>query len=1047
MRPLEESLHLYTARDGVRHNPMGRISAIYDVLFDAMARQVHTFLLSTAAEGLSWSQVLDEGRKFYKEQRDHFLKYIKHPEALAELNIDPLTEDPSSPWNTIRQDEIVRAEIQQDVQRLPDEASYHENQTQAIILDILFMYCKLNPERGGYRQGMHELLAPILYVIEQDAVDPTTLPAGTPLDDALVKTLDHSYIEHDAFTLFSKLMEQAQSFYEVKDAVTTPGSSLRHSKFAEQSSAIVERSKFIHEICLQKVDPELATHLTNIEILPQIFLIRWIRLLFSREFPFEQFLVLWDTIFAVDPTLELIDLICVAMLIRIRWDLLEADYSVCLQLLLKYPPPSGAHGPHTFVDDALYLKDHLSPSGGSSLIMKYTGRMPTISSPPQTSRAGTPNFRGFNSFRHRAPGSRTPISSPSRFLQQQGGMEALFQGAAKGAKGVFEKGEKLGINQAVRDAMGEIKRNINEARSAPRSPQPLANEDEATRSLAALERRNQHLAAMLDETVNNLKALSASNLDDKAKSLELIEIAAAKVQFVKIYLDDSSIEVPILQSPPPEESLREVTVAETTIVHPEPVSAAPAGVDISGLQISESKSTAESEVARPSSPDRMDIVSPDDNNPPNSLAPTRPAPVPTRSTLAQSSFSWMLEPDESGPSKASLTSNKSPPPQHKKKLSNSASREKNAFLFGEVAESRIPLNSHEIFGLEPLKKLKNAKDEKKTDEDQFCVLPEDYLVQAQWAVDQFETALYNHDLTTADFRRKLEVENEVESWAVEFDGNIQEDQFNQYDWIGLKLTDIFRFLPPESPFPEADCKTVMNILHKMFLTVANSDTRLGIKVAIPKRNACLDQLKAIASMIWLLDPLLGDIRPPHCGPGSIHSLGLQYTNLIRDRPINLQTELASTIQVEDPWNNRLSPNRRPLELLSDPGELRRPKYNHEADRILSAGSIEELIRLLGIKIQDARNFPHARPAYRFFIDRESETIDIKFNQHCGTLNIIEILRWTTLCVELIQHCLDKSGIFLYESYPGLNYHSTILIFSKSRIWKRCPDISNLKQKP
>lgn len=240
---------------------------------------------------MSWSQVLDDERKLYAEKRDHFLKYIKHPEALAELNIDPLTEDPSvrptklernrltdlydmqkSPWNTIRQDEVVRAEIQQDVQRLPDEASYHEDQTQSIILDILFMYCKLNPERGGYRQGMHELLAPILHVIEQDAVDPTTLPEEIPLDDALIKTLDHSFIEHDAFVLFSKLMERAQSFYEVKDVIPAPGSSLRPPKFAEQSSAIVERSKFIHEVCLQKVDPELATHLTNIEILPQIFL-------------------------------------------------------------------------------------------------------------------------------------------------------------------------------------------------------------------------------------------------------------------------------------------------------------------------------------------------------------------------------------------------------------------------------------------------------------------------------------------------------------------------------------------------------------------------------------------------------------------------------------------------------------------------------------------------------------------------------------------------------------------------------------------------------
>ncbi|EGU81824.1 hypothetical protein FOXB_07619 [Fusarium oxysporum f. sp. conglutinans Fo5176] len=684
MRPLQESLaslrssrwretqsqgaHLGDLRRAVRYNGPASpcISGCRSLCWK-------TFLLSTAAEGLSWSQVLDDERKLYAEKRDHFLKYIKHPEALAELNIDPLTEDPSSPWNTIRQDEVVRAEIQQDVQRLPDEASYHEDQTQSIILDILFMYCKLNPERGGYRQGMHELLAPILHVIERDAVDPTTLPEEIPLDDALVKTLDHSFIEHDAFVLFSKLMERAQSFYEVKDVIPAPGSSLRPPKFAEQSSAIVERSRFIHEVCLQKVDPELATHLTNIEILPQIFLI-------------------------------------------IRWDLLEADYSVCLQLLLKYPPPSGAHGPHTFVDDALYLRDHLSPSGGSSLIMKYTGKMPTLSSPPQTSRAGTPSFRGFNSFKHRGPGPRPQISSPSRFLQQQGGMEALFQGAAKGAKGVYERGEKLGINQAVRDAMGEIKRNLNEARSAPRSPQPLVNDQESARSLVALERRNQQLAAMLDETVDNLKAISASNLDDKAKSLELIEIAAAKVQFVKIYLDDSSMEVPALQSPPPEDSPQEVAVAETTIVQPEPVSVASTEVDISALQISESKKSPESESARPPSSDRMDIVAHDDGKSANSLAPSRPAPVPTRSTLAQSSFSWMLEPDESGSSKASPASNKSPPPQHKKKMSNSVSREKNAFLFGEVTESRNPLNSDEIFGLEPLKKLKNATDEEKTKE-------------------------------------------------------------------------------------------------------------------------------------------------------------------------------------------------------------------------------------------------------------------------------------------------------------------------------------------
>ncbi|KAH7162581.1 rab-GTPase-TBC domain-containing protein [Dactylonectria estremocensis] len=669
------------------------------------------FLLSSPSAGMSWSHTLDTGRRLYTEKHQHFLKFIQHPEALAELTIDPLADDPDSPWNTVRQDEIIRAEIKQDVQRLPDEASYHQPHTQAMIIDVLFMYCKINPERGGYRQGMHELLAPMVYAIQEDALDLSTVSSDATLDDVFLNTLDATFIEHDAFVLFARVMEHAQFFYEIKEPPTdsTPG-----LKISEQSSAIVERSKFIHEVCLHKVDPELAAHLTNIEILPQIFLIRWVRLLFSREFPFEQFLVLWDTIFAVDPSLELIDLICVAMLTRIRWELLEADYSVCLQLLLKYPPPAQPHGPHTFVDDALYLKNHLTPSGGASLILKYTGKMPNVSSPPnKSSRSATPNSRGFNSLRNRGFGQKSPIPSPSRFIQQQGGMEALFQGAAKGAMGVLERGEKLGINQAVRDAMGEIKRNINEARHTALSPRQLLNDEGAVQGLVALERRNRQLAAMLDETVNNLKALSASSLSDKAKSLELLEIAAAKVQFVKIYLEDSSMEVPILDSSLAEkEGQLHVVVDSAATEGPESgiEPSATADFDIAALKITEENSALKKdEKSLPPTPDLMDTST--DNVPTDPLAAksvtvSRPqAPVPTRSTLAQSSFSWMLEPDEPGSSQPSAATKKTPVSQQKKRISNSHNRERNAFLFGEVtsnSEGRNPLSSDEIFGLEPI---------------------------------------------------------------------------------------------------------------------------------------------------------------------------------------------------------------------------------------------------------------------------------------------------------------------------------------------------------
>lgn len=165
-----------------------------------------------------------------------------------------------SPWNTLREDETLRAEILQDVQRLPDEPFYHEPRTQTLILDILFIYCKLNPDVGGYRQGMHELLAPIVYVLEQDAINLSRATLDGSVDSTMVEMLDASFLEHDAFALFSKLMDRAKCFYETGDT----------SNAAQ--SPIVEKSQHIHEVLLYNVDPDLSNHLKNIEVLPQIFL-------------------------------------------------------------------------------------------------------------------------------------------------------------------------------------------------------------------------------------------------------------------------------------------------------------------------------------------------------------------------------------------------------------------------------------------------------------------------------------------------------------------------------------------------------------------------------------------------------------------------------------------------------------------------------------------------------------------------------------------------------------------------------------------------------
>lgn len=45
---------------------------------------------------------------------------------------------------------------------------------------------------------------------------------------------------------------------------------------------------------------------------------RWLRLLFTRECSMDDAMVLWDGLFACDPSFDLAPWICVAMLMRIR---------------------------------------------------------------------------------------------------------------------------------------------------------------------------------------------------------------------------------------------------------------------------------------------------------------------------------------------------------------------------------------------------------------------------------------------------------------------------------------------------------------------------------------------------------------------------------------------------------------------------------------------------------------------------------------------------------------------------------------------------------
>jgi TBC1 domain family protein 5 len=444
-------------------------------------------------------------------------------------------------------------------------------------------------------------------------------------------------------------------------------------------------------------------------------------------------------------------MVCVAMLLRIRWDrkmpsrdfltftnfhhkVIDANYSFALMLLLKYPPPDAQHGPQTFVDDAIYLRDNFSAAGGAKIISKYSGKAPSVDS--SDSRPGTPLGQALSPKRQFGR-TRSPLPSPARFLQQQGGIEALFQGATKG---VFDRGERLGINQAVRDAVGEVKKNMqglqaSRANSANRRTSDVmrwsldeGKQVPASRaSVSAINARNKQLAHMLGQAMTDLRAVSLAPDGDKETYVKAMDLAIAKVEFVKVYLEDATIPLPEVSSPATESANttplppRQGTLHSTSKPTPDlptpdsgvhtpitELTTKPLQVTPTPDNVSSAKELSTEEnvipavnVPAPSTPAEIDT-------------PARPkAPVPTRSTIAQSSFSWMLEPD----STSSPVLNSSPPKssspflKSSRKPTSGPKREKAAFLFGEEGgepSARIAslVDVEEAFNLRTMKDSK-----------------------------------------------------------------------------------------------------------------------------------------------------------------------------------------------------------------------------------------------------------------------------------------------------------------------------------------------------
>ena len=334
--------------------------------------------------------------------------------------------------------------------------------------------------------------------------------------------------------------------------------------------------------------------------------------------------------------------------------MMEADYSTALTLVLRYPSPVAPELPATFVTDAIYIRDNPTFAGGKHVVVKYSNRAPTP--PIQKQRVPKPSRKN------------SPLTSSTRFLQT-GQLESIVQDVAKN---MLSQGERWGVNRAVRDAVVDIKKNVQGFQHSQH--QQWAAQESARE--AELVRRSRELSKKLKaddvrrKKLEKLLQLSIEELEKDDLSTEQKKVSLARLKHVRECLSDSTKTADYTPSAAPSPETHPVAASVPTTpsspIAKSPLSGHPSPSSTSGIHTSISQPTQKTKSTPPSLPSLAPPPKPQKVpiSPPGSFVKTsfknnsdpdflthRP-----RASLAQSSFSWMLGDDPAAKTKTAFVS-------------------------------------------------------------------------------------------------------------------------------------------------------------------------------------------------------------------------------------------------------------------------------------------------------------------------------------------------------------------------------------------------------
>ena len=323
---------------------------------------------------IDWVEIISKLRIKYNKKKKKYFSVKKYKGDPLSGGINNINKKNERNFNTLYEENELRRIINLDIIRTYQNINlFSQENIKKILLNILFIWSRENDDIS-YRQGMNDLLAililcfyPYYFPLEDNENKITKDEIINYINTTDKKELyknslkiykyfhDESEIECDLFYAFDSLMKKGmKNLFNPKLIQKNDPEYKLYEIFSDMYKDDIEeeKSNFISRRCfllinekLKKIDEELFLYLKKIDINCGAFLQKWLRCILCREFDLNQVFILWDVILVQDflneknqkYSLDFMDSICLAMIIRLRKYILQRDQNDCFSLLFKYP--------------------------------------------------------------------------------------------------------------------------------------------------------------------------------------------------------------------------------------------------------------------------------------------------------------------------------------------------------------------------------------------------------------------------------------------------------------------------------------------------------------------------------------------------------------------------------------------------------------------------------------------------------------------------------------------------------------------------------------